>query len=150
MKICIGGTFNYLHKGHKSLLRKAFESAGKDGKVFIGISTGNLVKNKKNTKAFETRKKKLEEYLIDNGYNNKAIIVPINSKFGLTLDEDFDAIVVSPETERIASQINKERVLRDKKQLKIITVPFVLAEDGKPISSSRIINKKIDKNGKQL
>ena len=57
MKICVGGTFNYIHKGHKLLLRKAFESAGKDGKIFIGLSTGNLVRNKKSTKTFKTRKK---------------------------------------------------------------------------------------------
>jgi len=150
MKICVGGTFNYLHKGHKSILRKAFESAGKEGMVFIGLSTGDLVKNKKNTKTFKTRKKKLEEYLIENGYENNSIIVPIKSKFGLTLDEDFDAIVISPETEKIAIQINKERMLRNKNQLKIIKVPFVLAEDGKPISSTRINNKEIDKNGKKL
>ena len=62
MKICVGGTFNYLHKGHKLILRKAFESAGIDGKVFIGLSTDALVKNKKNTKTFETRKKNLEKW----------------------------------------------------------------------------------------
>ncbi|KYK22785.1 hypothetical protein AYK21_03660 [Thermoplasmatales archaeon SG8-52-2] len=108
MKICVGGTFNYLHKGHRLLLKKAFESAGKDGKVFIGLSTGNFVRNKNSTKTFETRKKNLEKYLIENGYENNSIIVPINSKFGLTLDEDFDSIIISPETEKIAIQINKE------------------------------------------
>lgn len=147
MKICVGGTFNYLHKGHKLILRKAFEYAGKESKVFIGLSTGNLVKNKKNTKTFETRKKNLEKYLIENGYKDNSTIVPINSKFGLTIDEDFDAIIISPETEKIAIQINKERISRNKKQLKIIKIPFVLAEDGKPISSTRINNKEIDENG---
>jgi pantetheine-phosphate adenylyltransferase len=147
MKICVGGTFNYLHKGHKLLLKKAFESAGKNGEVFIGLSAGNLVRNKKSTKTFETRKKNLEKYLIELGYKNNSTIVPINSKFGLTLVEDFDAIIISPETEKIAIQINKERISKNKKQLKIIKVPFVLAEDGKPISSTRINNKEIDENG---
>ena len=150
MKICVGGTFNYLHKGHKLILRKAFESAGIDGKVFIGLSTDALVKNKKNTKTFETRKKNLEKYLIESGYKNNPTIVPIKNKFGLTLDEDFDAIIISQETEKIAIQINKERISRNKKPLKIIKVPFVLAEDGKPISSTRINNKEIDENGHLL
>ena len=147
MKICVGGTFNNLHKGHKLILKKAFEYAGKDGKVFIGLSTGDLVKNKENTKPIEIRQKKLEDYLIEKGYKTQAIIVPIDNKFGLTLQEDFDAIVISPETEKTAIQINKERILRGKKQLKIIKVPYVLAEDGKPISSTRINNKEIDENG---
>jgi pantetheine-phosphate adenylyltransferase len=150
MKICVGGTFNYLHKGHKLILRKAFESAGTDGKVFIGLSTGDLVKSKKNIKTFETRKKKLGKYLIESGYKNNPTIVPIKNKFGLTLDQDFDAIIISPETEKIAIQINKERISRNKKQMKIIKVPFVLAEDGKPISSTRINNKEIDENGHLL
>ena len=150
MKICVGGTFNYIHKGHKLLLRKAFESAGKDGKIFIGLSTGNLVRNKKSTKTFKTRKKNLEKYLKESGYKNNSTIVPINSKFGLTIIEDFDAIIISPETEKIAFQINKERTSRNKKQLKIIKIPFVLAEDGKPISSTRINNKEIDENGHLL
>jgi pantetheine-phosphate adenylyltransferase len=150
MKICVGGTFNTLHKGHKSILIKAFESAGKDGRVFIGLSAGELVKNKKNTKPFEKRKENLEEYLIENGYKKNAIIVPIKNKFGLTLDENFDGIVVSPETEKIANEINKKRILRGKKKLEIIKVPFVLGKDGKTISSTRINKKEIDENGNLL
>jgi len=97
MKICVGGTFNNFHKGHKFILNKAFEFAGKDGKIYIGLSTGDLVKNKKNTKPLEIRQKKLEDYLIEKGFNTQAIIVPIDNKFGLTLQKGFDAIVISPE-----------------------------------------------------
>jgi len=150
MKICVGGTFNNLHKGHKVMLKKAFEYAGKEGTVFIGLATGELIKKKLKTKKIEIRKKNLEKYLIYEGYNKQAIIVPITNKFGLTLDEDFNAIVISPETERIAIEINHKRVSRNKKPLKIIKIPFVLAEDGKPISSTRINNKEIDENGHLL
>ena len=48
MKVCVGGTFNNLHKGHKFLLKKAFESAGENGFVYIGLAKGSLIKNKKN------------------------------------------------------------------------------------------------------
>ena len=34
--------------------------------------------------------------------------MPITNRYGLTLEEDFDAIVISPETESIAIKINKK------------------------------------------
>ena len=150
MKICIGGTFNQLHKGHKLIISKAFEYAGPDGTVFIGLTIGDLIKNKKNVKSLETRKKQLNRYLTKEGFKNQAVIVPIKNKYGLTLEKDFDAIVISPETEKTAIQINQKRLLNDKKPLKIIKIPFVLAEDGKPISSTRINKKEIDENGRLL
>ena len=107
------------------------------------------IKGKRNTEK-RIQEYELEEYLKEKGYNNRVIIVPIKNRYGLTLDKEFDAIVISPETEKTAIQINKERILRGKSQLKIIKVPFVLAEDGKPISSTRINNKEIDENGSLL
>ena len=150
MKVCIGGTFNALHKGHKSLLDKAFEVAGRNGSVFIGLATGKLVENKRSVKSLEIRKKNLEKYLNQKGFFNQAKIEPIEDKYGLAIDEDFDAIIVSPETIKTAEEINKKRVQKSKKPLKIIQIPFVLAKDGKPISSTRIINKEIDENGDVL
>ena len=58
MKVCIGGTFDKLHKGHKLLINKAFEVAGKNGSVFIGLTTGKIVENKKNVNPFQERKKR--------------------------------------------------------------------------------------------
>jgi len=150
MKICIGGTFNILHKGHKSIIDKAFEVVGKNGSVFIGLATGELVENKKGVKSLELRKKNLEEYLNKKGFFNQAVIKSITDKYGPAIDEDFDAIIVSPETIKVAEEINDKRIQKGKKPLKIIRVPFVLAKDGKPISSTRIINKEIDENGNVL
>lgn len=147
MKVCLGGTFNYFHKGHKFLIQKAIEVAGKDGSVFIGLTTKNLIKNKKGLKPFDYRKKNLKRYFLNKGYLDFTTIKPIKDKYGPTLDEDFDAIVVSPETIKTAEEINQRRENKGKKPLKIVQIPFVLAKDGKPISSTRIINKEIDENG---
>jgi len=147
MRVCVGGTFDRFHKGHKTLIKKAFEIVGNSGTVFIGLAKGDLVKNKKNIRPFYMRKRELEKFLVNKGFNNQSIIVPITNKYGLTLDEDFDAIVISPETEKIAIKINQKRVLKGKKPLKIIKIPYILAEDGKPISTTRIKNKGIDENG---
>jgi len=46
--------------------------------------------------------------------------------------------------------LNEERKKTGKKSLKIIKINFVLAEDGKPISDSRILKGEIDRQGKLL
>jgi len=61
------------------------------------------------------------------------------------LKENFDFIVVSPETYKTALLINKERDKRGKKPIKIVKIDFVLASDGKPISSTRILKGEIDR-----
>ena len=140
MKVCIGGKFNILHSGHKQLINKAFETAGTKGSVFIGITSTDLTKNKKNVKQLEERKKVLEQYLSEKGFLNRTIIKPIVDKYGPSIDEDFDAIVVSPETIKTAEEINYKRKKIGQKPLKIIQIPFVLAKNGYPISSSRILS----------
>ena len=47
MKVWIGVTFNTLHNGHKKLFDKAFQTAGKNGTVFIGVTEGKMLHNKK-------------------------------------------------------------------------------------------------------
>jgi len=150
MKVCIGGTFNPFHKGHKTLIKKALEIAGKNGLVFIGITSDEMIKIKKGTRSLEERKQSMEKYLIEEKIIEKVKIKPINDRFGPSIKEDFDAIVVSPETITTARELNKERKKLGKKPLKIIKIPFVMAEDGKPISSTRIRNKEINENGKLI
>ena len=147
MKVCIGGTFNILHKGHKLLIKKAFEMSGENGFVFIGISTGNLLKKKDNVKSFEERKKTLEKYITERGYTTELLIQPIKDKYGPSVEGDFDAIIVSPATYKVVEEINKKRKQKRKKPLEIIQIPFVLAKDGIPISSTRIKNKEVDSEG---
>jgi len=150
MKVCIGGTFDTLHKGHEILINKAFQTAGKKGSVFIGITKGEIPKTKGDIKSFKERKKTIEQYLLRKGYINIATIKPIKDKYGPSIRDEFDAIVISPETKYTAEEINKKRRQNGKKPLKIVQIPFVLANDGTPISSSRIRRKEIDKNGSIL
>ena len=145
--VVLGGTFDVLHKGHKALLQKAFEL----GKVGIGLASDSLAKRTKDREVrdFETRKKRLQDF-ISREFNAEAKIVKIEDKFGLTLERDFDYIVVSPETYKVAKLINEEREKRNKKPIEIIKIDFILAEDGKPISCSRILKGKIDEEGNLL
>ena len=45
---------------------------------------------------------------------------------------------------------NHKRIENRKKSLKIIKIDYVLADDNKPISSTRILNKEIDEDGKVM
>lgn len=134
MKVCLGGTFSILHEGHEALLKKAFEY----GDVSIGITSDKLVKKLgKRVEGYEERKNNLEKFLMEK-FGKKASIFPLDDPYGPAAYGDFDAIVVSPETVKGAEEINKIRRKKGLKELKILLVPFVLAEDGIPVSSSRI------------
>ena len=150
MKICIGGTFNVLHRGHKKLLEEAFKKAGNEGFVFIGLTKQKIQDSNKKTRKYEEREKDLIKFLEEHNWLSKSKILPITDKYGLAVDENYDAIVVSPETYHVAEEINEKRIQNGRKPLRIFRVPFVLAEDGKPISSSRIKNREINENGKIL
>jgi len=146
-KVVVGGTFDILHEGHKALLRKAF----KLGAVTIGL-TSNIMARKikrREVKDFKYRKKELEGFITKN-FSIKSKIIKIEDKFGLTLGEDFDYIVVSPKTYKTAVLINKKRQKTNKKPIKIVKIKFILAQDKKPISSTRILKGKIDRGGNLL
>ena len=150
MRVCLGGTFNILHKGHILLLDTAIQSAGKNGYVFIGVSDGVLLQKKTFITPLKERITTIHNYLLSKGYSQTIEIQPIYDKYGLAIDGDFDAIIVSPETRKNAEAINKKRITLGKKPLRIVEILMVLAEDNIPISSTRIQNKTIDKNGKIL
>lgn len=136
-----------LHKGHKALLRKAFEV----GEVTIGLTSNKMASRlkKEEVKDFKDRKKELEDSIAED-FSTKAKIVKIEDKFGPTLEEDFNYIVVSPATYPTALLVNQEREKRDRKPIEIVKIEFVLAGDGKPISSTRILGGEIDRQGKML
>lgn len=147
MKVCLGGTFNVLHLGHKKLIDKALELAGENGLLFVGVAKGKMIDHKKDVKKFEYRKQQIISYVKSKKILDNILIKPIYDKYGPTIDEDFDFIVVSPETKSVALEINEKRKKNGKKSIQIITIPYVLADDKKPISSTRILNNEIDEKG---
>ncbi len=147
MRVCLGGTFNIFHKGHRYLLNKAFETAGNDGFVFIGLSEGELTAKKKFVTPYTRRYNAIKEYINLKGFTTNWSISPITTKYGLAVDQDFDAIIVSPETRNNAVEINDKRKSLGKKPLRIIEIDHILGEDKKPISSTRIYNEEIDVEG---
>jgi len=146
-KVIIGGTFDVLHKGHKIFLRKAFGL----GRVTLGLTSDRMAQRTKKRKVrrFCDRKKELRE-LIRKNFSERAKIIKIENRFGPTLKEDFHYMVVSPGTYKTALFINKKRKKNKKKPIKIFKIKFVMAEDGKPISASRIVKGRINKKGRLI
>ena len=109
-----------------------------------------MLKVKKIVTPFVERVDKVNKYLRSKGHYKQAVVKAIYDKFGPAADGDFDAIIVSPETIETANDINKKRVASDLNPLKIVKIAYVLAEDNKSISSTRVLNKEIDEEGRVL
>jgi pantetheine-phosphate adenylyltransferase len=137
-KVVVGGSFDILHEGHKAFLRKAFSL----GEVTIGLTSNVWAEKAKKRKinSFKRRKKELEDFARKE-FKVKPRIVKIKDKFGPTLKEDFDYIVVSPETRAGAVLINLRRRKMKKKPIKIVEIGFVLGKDGKPLSATEIFKR---------
>lgn len=146
--VAVGGTFDQLHRGHKALLDKAFEVGGK---VLIGLTIDNFVASlgkRHRTASYDDRLRELELYLSMQGWTKRAQIIPLQDSYGPTIYRtDLDAIVVSEETEKIAQSINYIRKKAGYNPLQVIVVCMIPAENKKPISTTRIRNGEIDRNG---
>jgi pantetheine-phosphate adenylyltransferase len=145
-KVALGGTFDKFHEGHRKLIEKAFE-IGQE--VLIGVTSDEFAGSKGNIEHCKVRMSKLKNILDE--FDGKYIIARLDEPYGPTVyADDIDAIVVSEETEPTALQINEERTMKGLKPMNIITIRMVLAEDGKPISSTRIRKGEIDVKGALL
>lgn len=148
--VILGGTFDHIHTGHRTLLGRAFAEGEK---VTIGLTSDRYVERYKTKTtpiySYEIRKEHLKSWLKNNNVLNRTTIVPIDDAYGPAIKEaGFDAIVVSDETEPVAKKIN---ILRTKKGIlpfAILVVPMVPAEDSEAISSTRIRNGEIDHEGR--
>ena len=141
-KVAVGGTFDKFHDGHKKLLSTAFELGNV---IEIGVTSDEFGGLKGDIDSCEERMGNLKSFFSD---KSNFVVIPLNDAYGTTIyDSDFDAIVVSEETEPTAVEINEIRVSKGMKPLDIVVVSFVLAYDGNPISSTRIRRGEITRNG---
>jgi len=151
--VVLGGTFDHLHKGHKEFIRLALFLSEK---VIVGLTSDEYIGNSKfkiqNSKLenFEERKDSLENFLNKEQALNRVKIFKIEDVFGITLDKEFDvnAIMVVEKTLKGAESINAKRLELGLHPLEVVIAPSAVAEDGELISSSRIRNGEINREGK--
>ena len=149
--VAVGGTFDEFHKGHRALLKKAFEVGNH---VLIGLCSDDFVKKlgkPHRIASYEKRLGELKRFLRKRGVLERAEIVALNDPYGVTVSRNrLDAIVVSKETESRAHEINEKRRSKGAPLLKVVVIDMILAEDYFPIASTRIWLGEIDREGRLL
>lgn len=149
MKIALGGTFDPLHDGHRELFERAFEL----GNVTVGLTSDELAPKTRNedryVRSYEKRWRDLDAELASyaDEYDREYEIRKLEEPTGIATEEQFDVLVVSPETETGGRRINEIRREDGMEPLEIDVVDHVYAEDGEIISSTRIVNGEIDEHG---
>ena len=148
--VAVGGTFDHFHRGHETLISTCFEIGEK---VIIGITSDGFATKlaKRTEQPFDERIAALKNFVGPKFPKHRYEIHNLEDYFGpAVIEEDVQALVVTKETAPRVEMANKERSKRGLKPLETVLINFVAAEDGRPISSTRIRTGEIDKEGKVL
>lgn len=148
--VAMGGTFDIIHKGHLTLLGGAFSVSNN---VIIGLTSDEFAqrRGKKLNHDYSHRYDSLKRTIEEKFPNKSYTIAKLDNDFGPAIIEgNVQALVVSDETEHQGDALNKLRKERNLPPVKIVTIPLVLAQDGKRISTTRIRSSEIDTQGNLL
>lgn len=149
-KVATGGTFDQLHAGHERLLDESF-AAGDE--VVIGLTSDEFARRrgKSPTLSYGEREAALRSYISKRFPGRRYMISKLDDVFGPGItNPDVQALVASPETAETVELANEMRAARGYPPLELVTVGWVNAEDGKPISTTRVKRGEIDREGRLL
>jgi pantetheine-phosphate adenylyltransferase len=147
-KVATGGTFDQLHAGHRRLLEKSFELGAE---VVIGLTSDEFARKegKVPKRSYERREAELEAYIREVFPGRRYTIAKLDDYFGPGIaNREVEALVASPETGKRVGLANALRAKRGFPPLELVVVDWVVAEDGRPISSTRVRNGEIDVEGR--
>lgn len=149
MRVAVAGTFGPLHDGHRALFRKALQR-GTDG-VAVGITSDDLARGSRSREVppYGDREAAVRATLSDlDEWDRDVSIQRIADPIGpAATDPNIDALVTSPETCGEVADINRQRATEGLDPIEGIVVPFVRAEDGERISSTRLVHGEVDEHG---
>ena len=146
--VATGGTFDEIHLGHLALLSKAFQAGDR---VIIGVSTDEFARKrgKRLNHDYQQRVSNLEAVIAKEFGSVDYVIVRLDADFGpAATSGDVKALVASSETQVKGIVLNEMRAKLGLKPAILIAVDLVKAEDGSPISSTRIRAGEIDRLGR--
>lgn len=125
--VCLGGTFDGIHAGHKLLFGEATRLCSE--RLVVGVTDSNMIKSKTLWELIsptEDRVRKVKEYLTELNPKLTYNVVPINDIYGPTIvEKDLECIVVSKETVKGADKINEARMKKGWPELKIHVVDLL-------------------------
>ncbi|MEM1534553.1 MAG: pantetheine-phosphate adenylyltransferase [Nitrososphaerota archaeon] len=147
----LGGTFDELHVGHLALLNTAFRLSKK---VIIGVTSDEFASKLMKEGKISPMRERIEELrrtLDKYGWLSRAEITQLNDPYGpLLSDERIDMLVTGPITLGRAEEAVNLRVSRGLPPVALELSPLVLAEDGRPISSTRVRLGEVDRAGRLI
>ncbi len=145
--VATGGTFDHIHRGHVALLTISFEVGDR---VVIGVTSDEFAarEGKSLDQKYEERVRQLESTLRSLFPGREYVIAKLDDFFGPGIaSPEVEAIVVTRETASRVPMVNSLRAKKNFSPLEVVVVEYVLSEDGKPISSTRIRRGEIDPQG---
>jgi len=148
--VATGGTFDHIHKGHLALLTRSFDIGES---VVIGVTSDAFAPRggKIPDQTYDERVTSLEALLRKRFPGRRYLITKLDDYFGPGIaSPDVQAIVVSRETAKRVPIANALREAKGFEPLEVVVVDYVLADDSKPISSTRIRRGEIDAEGQLL
>jgi pantetheine-phosphate adenylyltransferase len=148
--VAMGGTFDHLHKGHMALFTRSFSLGDV---VVIGVTSDHFAsrEGKSPDQSYLERVRTVEQFLRSKFPGRKYVIVKLDDYFGPDIaSPKVEAIVVTRETAARVPMANSLRAAKGYPPLKVEVVDYVLAVDGRPISSTRIRKGEMDVEGRVL
>jgi pantetheine-phosphate adenylyltransferase len=121
--------------------------------VIIGVSSDEFAKKrgKRLNHNFSERLENLKKMIRKEFGNVNYEIARLDGDFGPAVtSSDVGALVASHETQAKGRLLNEMRAKKGLKPVEVIAVELVKAEDGSPISSTRIRAGEIDSRGRLL
>ena len=147
-EVATGGTFDQLHAGHRRLLERSFDLGDE---VVIGLTSDEFARKegKVPKRSYKLREAKLDAYVRASFPGRRYSIVKLDDFFGPGIaSREVKALVASPETGERVELANRLRAERGFPPLELVFIDGVMAEDGRPISSTRIRKGEIDEEGR--
>jgi pantetheine-phosphate adenylyltransferase len=147
-KVATGGTFDGLHAGHRRLLERSFE-LGEE--VVVGLTSDEFARSegKVTRRPYKEREAELDAFIRHRFPGRRYTIARLDDYFGPGIaSKEVEALVASPETGRRVGLANALRAERGFPPLELVVVDWVAAEDGRPISTTRIRKGEIDEEGR--
>ena len=151
-----GGTYDRFHLGHIEEIRATFEYAkARNLQVAIFVKGDDLARTKGDVLPYGQRVADLREYLQELGKENTIIIELNEQSFPywieyLSSDRRVKATFVKYDASGATAYVNLLRGKMGLFPIDIISVDMIFAQDGRPISSTRIRAGEIDREGNTL